>query len=109
MAYMSWRPFPDVGVKHYYEDNPEEGYRQYLGDLFGNIESPLLKYARAFFPQARAQYLRASETDPGLMWVDTLGGDLQGQLRSLFYQQPASARGETLWFAPQGRMTSEHY
>lgn len=109
-VYHPWRPM-DLATRQYYEDvDPQAAYRQYVADMYGTQDNPQTQYATNFYQQARARYLRASEQDPNMMWVDSLSpDDLNNYIRQQFGSQTASNRGESLYYAPRGRMTSTSY
>jgi hypothetical protein len=102
----SYRYFtPDL--KQYYEQHPDEAYRQYTGSEFGDRQTPQSDYARSRYNDYWAQYIQASEADPtgGAGWTDYLTNNLAGKIRQSFTMQSPSQKGYSLMFQPSGRVT----
>jgi hypothetical protein len=101
----SWRYIADPATKKFYEDNPEQAYRQYLGDTFGERQTPLADYARGHYSDYYAQFLRTTEGNPDHMWVDDLNNNLAQKIRNSFSLQSPTQKGYQLMFQPAGRVT----
>jgi hypothetical protein len=102
----SWRYFDDPATKTYYEQHPDDLYRQYVGDQFGTRQTPLADYAKGHYNDYWADYLRASEGDSNLMYADTLNQNLAQKIRNSFSLQSPTQKGYALMFQPSGRVTS---
>lgn len=94
-------------LKQYYEQHPDEAYRQYTNAEFGDRQTPLLDYARGRYQDYWAQYIKASEADPagGAGWTDYQTNNLANQIRQSFNMQSPTQKGYSLTFMPAGRTT----
>lgn len=100
----SYRYF-DTGTRNYYEQHPDEAYRQYVNSEFGDRQTPLADYARGHYNDYWAQYVQASEGNDKLMYTDTLTNGLADKIRSSFSLQSPTQKGYQLMFQPGGRIT----
>jgi hypothetical protein len=101
----SWRYIADPATKAYYEQHPDEAYRQYTTAEFGDRQTPLLDYARGHYNDYFADYLKNSEGNANLMYVDTLNNNLAQKIRNSFSLQSPTQKGYALMFQPAGRVT----
>lgn len=118
MAFMDWNtpgpggvpgsaPYRDFTpfTQAYYEQNPTQGYSQYLTRAFGTQQTPLAQYAAQQYGHNFANYLQASEGDPTMHWTDYLTGDLGKRMQQAFQMQTPNTKGYALGWLPSGRYT----
>lgn len=102
-AALPWRPMTEDTRAYYTHENPGAAFRQFSGDL-AEPSSNRGRYAQSKFQEAWANYLRASESNEGLLFPDFLTGGYGQQLNNSFDMLGWKDRGEAAPSVSPGRI-----